>query len=94
MWPLSGLDGSCPCGHQAQREPDTRWDAVALEAWASREAASIMVGLFVVAAIVTIVAIPPALALGGAGPATRRARGADGARMLTADGRPDADLVL
>jgi MFS family permease len=66
----------------------------ALETWASREAASIMVGLFVVAAIVTIVAIPPALALGGAGPATRRARGADGARMLTADGRPDADLVL
>ena len=66
----------------------------ALEAWASREAASIMVGLFVVAAVVTIVAIPPALALGGAGPATRRARGTDGARMLTADGRPDADFVL
>src|SRR6185369_2363665 len=37
----------------------------ALEEWASREAASIMVGLFLVAAIVTIVAIPPSLALGG-----------------------------
>ena len=37
----------------------------ALEAWASREAASIMVGLFVVAAAVTAVAIPPGLALGG-----------------------------
>ena len=37
----------------------------ALEEWASREAASIMVGLFVVAAGVTAVAIPPALALGG-----------------------------
>ena len=37
----------------------------ALESWASREAASIMVGLYVVAAIVTIVAVPPALALGG-----------------------------
>ena len=37
----------------------------ALESWASREAASIMVGLFVVAAAVTAVAIPPALALGG-----------------------------
>jgi len=37
----------------------------ALEAWASREAASIMVGLFVVAAGVTAIAIPPALALGG-----------------------------
>ncbi len=37
----------------------------ALEAWASREAAGILVGLFVVAAAVTFVAIPPALALGG-----------------------------
>jgi MFS family permease len=37
----------------------------ALEEWASREAASIMVGLFVVAAAVTAAAIPPALVLGG-----------------------------
>jgi hypothetical protein len=37
----------------------------ALEAWASREAARIMVGLFVVAAAVTAVAIPPSLVLGG-----------------------------
>ncbi len=37
----------------------------ALEQWASREAASIMVGLFVVAAVVTAAAIPPGLALGG-----------------------------
>jgi MFS family permease len=37
----------------------------ALEEWASREAASIMVGLFLVAAAVTAVAIPPALMLGG-----------------------------
>jgi hypothetical protein len=37
----------------------------ALEEWASREAAGIMVGLFVVAAAVTLVAIPPAMALGG-----------------------------
>ncbi|HEX6868382.1 MAG TPA: hypothetical protein VF119_06235, partial [Candidatus Limnocylindrales bacterium] len=37
----------------------------ALETWASREAASIMVGLFVVAAGVTAVAIPPSLTLGG-----------------------------
>ncbi len=35
----------------------------ALEDWASREAAAIMVGLFVVAAGLTIVAIPPGLAL-------------------------------
>ncbi len=54
----------------------------ALEEWASREAASIMVGLFVVAAGVTAVAIPPGLALGGgragpgayAGPRTGRER--------------------
>ena len=37
----------------------------ALEEWASREAAQIMVGLFVVAAAVTAVAIPPGLLLGG-----------------------------
>jgi MFS family permease len=37
----------------------------ALEEWASREAASIMVGLFVVAAAVTAAAVPPSLALGG-----------------------------
>jgi MFS family permease len=44
----------------------------ALEEWASREAASIMVGLFVVAAAVTAVAVPPSLALGGrAGSRTR-----------------------
>ncbi len=41
----------------------------ALERWASGEAARIMVGLFLVAAIVTLVAAIPALALGG-----RRAR--------------------
>jgi MFS family permease len=49
----------------------------ALEEWASREAAGIMVGLFVVAAAVTLVAVPPALALGG-----RRDRRA---RMLAGD---------
>ena len=52
----------------------------ALEAWASREAASIMVGLFVIAAAVTAVAILPSLALGGR-PRSR-------ARML--DGAPAA----
>ena len=61
----------------------------ALEAWASREAASIMVGLFLVAAIVTIVAIPPSLALGGRS-APQRTRPREDARMLTPDGT-DAD---
>jgi hypothetical protein len=55
----------------------------ALEEWASREAASIMVGLFVVAAAVTAVAIPPSLALGG--------RRRDRTRMLDrAPGATDA----
>jgi hypothetical protein len=71
----------------------------ALESWASREAAEIMVGLFVVAAIVTLVAILPALALGGAR-RTRPATSADaqdpGAdrRMLPGDGGPEPDLIL
>ncbi len=56
----------------------------ALEDWASREAASIMVGLFVVAALVTAVAIPPSLALGG--------RRGERTRML--DGAAGADVTL
>jgi MFS family permease len=61
----------------------------ALERWASREAASIMVGLFDVAAVVTVACALPALALGGGG--TRRARSA---RMLAGDGAPDPGLIL
>ena len=60
----------------------------ALESWASREAASIMVGLYLVAALVTIAAVPPALLLGGA---TRRR---PAARMLPSDGAPDPGLIL
>ncbi len=73
----------------------------ALEDWASREAAGIMVGLFVVAAVVTALAVLPSLALGGRvgsgarmlgrGPATTDtidARGATGA--MTVEG-PHAD---
>ena len=37
----------------------------ALEAWAAREASGILVGMFLVAGVVTIIAIPPGLALGG-----------------------------
>jgi MFS family permease len=62
----------------------------ALESWASREAASIMVGLFLVAAGVTAAAVVPALALGGA----RRARAVQGERMLTGDASPEPDLIL
>ena len=72
----------------------------ALEEWASREAASIMVGLFVVAAAVTAVAVPPSLALGGRagsrarmlgrGPASTDAIKSIGATGTHAGGR-DAD---
>jgi MFS family permease len=37
----------------------------ALEAWAANEASGILVGMFLAAGVVTIIAIPPALALGG-----------------------------
>ena len=58
-----------------------------------------MVGLFVVAAVVTVVAVPPALALGGTtrrrvtadeDPATQR----EDARMLAGDGNPDRGVIL
>ncbi len=67
----------------------------ALEEWASREAASIMVGLFIVAAGVTALAIPPALALGGRwGGRARmldRASGASDATEGSSAEGPDAD---
>jgi MFS family permease len=53
----------------------------ALEQWAASEAARIMVGIFLVAAVVTAVAIPPSLLLG-----RRR-------RMLAPDGSPDREPV-
>ena len=54
----------------------------ALETWASSEAARIMVGLFLAAAAVTAVAVPPSLVLGGR------------TRMLAGDGeRTDRDRV-
>ena len=70
----------------------------ALESWASREAASIMVGLFLVAALVTVAAVPPGLALGGR---TRQRSVVDDtpsrerdARMLAGDGNPDPGVIL
>lgn len=53
----------------------------ALEQWAASEAARIMVGIFLVAAVVTAVAIPPSLLLG-----RRR-------RMLAGDGSPEREPV-
>ena len=67
----------------------------ALEDWASREAAAIMVGLFIVAAAVSAVAIPPSLTLGGSrGTRTRMLDDAPAAKDATeaaAAGGSDAD---
>ena len=57
----------------------------ALERWAAGEASSILIGLFVVAGIVTLVAVPPGLAL-GARPRMLAANGA--ARRPAAPGGP------
>jgi MFS family permease len=43
----------------------------ALEAWAAREAATILAGLFLIAAVVTAIAILPTLAMGGRGDRVR-----------------------
>jgi MFS family permease len=67
----------------------------ALETWAAGKASEILVGLFVVAGVVTIVAVPPGLALGGAARTRMLAddrRGlepAAGGLALEADGREE-----
>jgi MFS family permease len=66
----------------------------ALEEWASREAASIMVGLFLVAAGVMVVAVPPALALGTRGRDRKAMLAGESAVMSATDrtaGGSDAD---
>ena len=64
----------------------------ALERWAANEASSILVGIFLAAGVVTIVAIPPGLALGGR---TRRltadAPGTGATDAAGGSGRHDAD---
>ena len=61
----------------------------ALESWASREAASIMVGLVLVAAVVTLAAALPTLAMRGGG-----GRRSGATRMLAADGQAESGLIL
>ena len=69
----------------------------ALEAWEAREASSILVGMFLAAGVVTIIAIPPGLALGGrtrrltGGPAATGVVGAAGAGGT--DGRDGGDTT-
>lgn len=73
----------------------------ALEAWAAGKAAETMVGLFAVAAVVTLAAVPPGLALGGrrmlhgepAGGAPAGAGGGDG-DGAGPDGEPEPTLAL
>ena len=78
----------------------------ALERWASGEAARIMVGLFLVAAVVVVVAVVPALALGsrrtrmlagdraGGEPATDAGRDRDDGGRRTLDGADDTEPTL
>jgi MFS family permease len=77
----------------------------ALEAWAAREASSILVGMFLAAGVVTIIAIPPGLALGGRtrrltaeAAATRSAPGAEdgagGDSRLDGEDALDSTLAL
>ncbi|OGO54350.1 MAG: hypothetical protein A2V85_14260 [Chloroflexi bacterium RBG_16_72_14] len=61
----------------------------ALEAWAASEAARIMVGIFLVAAVVTAVAIPPSLVLDR----RRRRMLADGEADASRSGEPDPDAA-
>jgi hypothetical protein len=58
----------------------------ALEAWAAAEASTILVGMFVAAAVVTIIAIPPGLMLGGRARRLTAEPGAATAGATTADG--------
>jgi MFS family permease len=61
----------------------------ALEAWAASEAARIMVGIFLVAAVVTAVAIPPSLVLDR----RRRRMLPDGEADASRSGDPDPDAA-
>ena len=73
----------------------------ALEAWAANEASGILVGIFLAAGVVTIVAIPPGLALGRQArmlPAERTATGtvaADaGGGAVGADGQDELGSTI
>jgi MFS family permease len=62
----------------------------ALEGWAAREASSILVGIFLAAGVVTVVAIPPGLALGGRTRRLSTGRAAtDAGAATTTGGGPD-----
>ncbi len=63
----------------------------ALEAWAANEASHILVGMFLAAGVVTIVAIPPGLALGGRTRRLTAGHAASDAAASRAGGSPGPD---
>jgi hypothetical protein len=68
----------------------------ALETWAAGEGARIMVGIFLVAAALSLAAVPPALAMGGSRATIASAPGGTGppGPQVEADGRDDAEPTL
>jgi hypothetical protein len=72
----------------------------ALEAWAAREASGILVGMFLAAGVVTIIAIPPGLALGSrtrrlsAGATTTAASAAGGSDGLDGEEELESTIAL
>jgi hypothetical protein len=73
----------------------------ALERWASSEASAILVGMFLAAGVVTIVAIPPGLALGGrtrrltaGSTASARIAGTETGGSETVDGRDELESTV
>jgi MFS family permease len=63
----------------------------ALEAWAAAEASRILVGMFAVAGIVTVIAIPSGLALGARTRRLTAEPARDGATIGAGEGRTDGD---
>jgi MFS family permease len=73
----------------------------ALEGWAAREASGILVGIFLAAGVVTLVAIPPGLALGGrtrrltsGRTATHAAAAAGAGGIAGSDGRDELESPI
>lgn len=65
----------------------------ALERWAAGEASGILVGLFVVAGVVTLVAVPPGLALGGRSRMLARERAGHGSQSEAAETAEAAEAI-
>jgi hypothetical protein len=66
----------------------------ALERWAANEANGILVGAFLAAGVVTVIAIPPGLALGGRARRLTAGATATDERARAGDGGPDGEPEL